>query len=93
MGIDSSKLTMAGILEIIEKEEVKFVNLQFTDLVGVVKTVTIPVKQFADCIEYGKWFDGSSVEGFARVVESDMYLKPDLDTFIVLPLLNLFPTE
>src|SRR6185437_1301392 len=61
------------------------VNLQFTDVLGVVKSVTIPASQLEDCITHGKWFDGSSIEGFARVAESDMYLQPDLATFQVIP--------
>ena len=68
-----------------EKEKVRFVNLQFTDIVGMVKSVTIPIEQLPDCIEHGKWFDGSSIEGFARIAESDMYLVPDLSTFAVIP--------
>src|SRR5919204_3820161 len=68
-----------------EQEGVRFVNLQFTDVVGMVKSVTIPVHQFEDCIDHGKWFDGSSIEGFARIAESDMYLDPDLTTFSVIP--------
>ncbi|MDP2728953.1 MAG: type I glutamate--ammonia ligase [Dehalococcoidales bacterium] len=85
MKIRASKITPAEIIKITEKEKVRFINLQFTDLTGIMKTVTIPVEQFADCIERGKWFDGSAIEGFARILESDMYLKPDLDTFMVLP--------
>src|SRR5213083_2097279 len=68
-----------------EKEGVRFVNLQFTDVVGMVKSVTIPIHQLEDCIDHGKWFDGSSIEGFARIAESDMYLMPDLSTFSVIP--------
>jgi len=68
-----------------EKEGVRFVNLQFTDVVGMVKSVTIPIHQLEDCIDHGKWFDGSSIEGFARIAESDMYLDPDLTTFAVIP--------
>jgi hypothetical protein len=49
------------------------------------KSVTIPIHQFADSIEHGTWFDGSSIEGFARIAESDMYLKPDISTFQVIP--------
>jgi glutamine synthetase len=64
---------------------VRFIYLQFTDVMGAVKSVTIPVDQFSDSIKRGKWFDGSSVEGFARVLESDMYLKPDLTTLTLLP--------
>lgn len=72
-------------LEKAAREQVRFVNLQFTDIVGVVKSVTIPISQLEDTIEHGKWFDGSSIEGFARIAESDMYLVPDLSTFVVIP--------
>lgn len=73
------------VMSIIDRERVRFVNLEFTDIVGIVKCVTIPVEQFPDCMTHGKWFDGSSLEGFARVAESDMYLFPDLSTFELLP--------
>src|SRR6266705_6865282 len=73
------------ILATIQAEGVRFVNLEFTDVVGMAKCVTIPVEQFPDCLIHGKWFDGSAIEGFARVAESDMYLFPDLDTFAILP--------
>jgi len=68
-----------------EREKVRFVNLQFTDVVGLVKSVTIPFEQLPDAVHHGKWFDGSSIEGFARIAESDMYLIPDLRTFQILP--------
>src|SRR5712691_4960701 len=73
------------VLAALDTEHVGFVNLEFTDVVGMAKCVTIPVKQFPDCLTHGKWFDGSASEGFARVAESDMYLFPDLDTFAILP--------
>src|SRR6266705_5047112 len=73
------------ILATIEREHVRFINLEFTDVVGMAKCVTIPVEQFAECVAHGKWFDGSALEGFARIAESDMYLFPDLSTFAVLP--------
>jgi glutamine synthetase len=73
------------ILTTIETEGVRFVNLEFTDVVGMAKCVTIPVDQIPDCLMHGKWFDGSAIEAFARVAESDMYLFPDLDTFAILP--------
>ena len=73
------------ILATVEAEGVSFVNLEFTDVVGMAKCVTIPVEQLPDCLLHGKWFDGSAIEGFARVAESDMYLFPDLDTFAILP--------
>jgi glutamine synthetase len=68
-----------------EEEKVRFINLQFTDLMGIVKSVTIPLHQLEDCARNGKWFDGSSIEGFARIAESDMFLIPDLQTFAVMP--------
>lgn len=73
------------VMTIIEQEHVRFVNLEFTDVVGMAKCVTIPIEQFSDCLTHGKWFDGSSLEGFARVAESDMYLFPDVSTFALLP--------
>ncbi|GCE10218.1 glutamine synthetase family protein [Tengunoibacter tsumagoiensis] len=73
------------VMAMIKNERVRFINLEFTDVVGMAKCVTIPVEQFADCVEHGKWFDGSALEGFVRVAESDMYLHPDIATFAVLP--------
>lgn len=80
------------VLAEIEARQVRFINLEFTDVVGMAKCVTIPAEQFPDCINEGKWFDGSSIEAFARVAESDMYLYPDLTTFTVLPD-NVRPTS
>ncbi|MGH2470045.1 MAG: type I glutamate--ammonia ligase, partial [Chloroflexota bacterium] len=74
-----------SVLDRVQKEKVRFVNLQFTDVLGVVKSVTIPAAQLEDCVQHGKWFDGSSIEGFARIAESDMYLMPDVSTFQVIP--------
>src|SRR5712692_2721695 len=73
------------VLDTVRSENVRFINLQFTDVLGVVKSVTIPASQLEDCINHGKWFDGSSIEGFARIAESDMYLLPDLRTFQIIP--------
>ncbi len=73
------------VFEEAEAERVRFVSLQFTDIMGVAKNVTIPFHKFADAVEHGLWFDGSSIEGFARIHESDMYLEPDLSTFRVIP--------
>jgi len=78
-------LTADEVMRQVEEQEVRFVNLQFTDITGAVKSVTIPVAEFAGSIEFGTWFDGSSIEGFARIAESDMYLKPDVSTFRVIP--------
>ena len=73
------------ILAEVKKNEIEFVNLHFTDIHGVVKSLTIPVSELEGAIENNVWFDGSSIQGFTRIFESDMYLKLDLDTFRVLP--------
>jgi glutamine synthetase len=83
--VQPSRELVNSVLQRLEDEHIKFVNLQFTDVVGMVKSVTIPSSKLAECIDHGKWFDGSSIEGFARVAESDMYLVPDLETFANLP--------
>ncbi len=73
------------VLEQCEREQVRFINLQFTDIVGIVKSVTIPTHRLPDAFDHGTWFDGSSIEGFARIAESDMYLDPDPATFAIVP--------
>src|SRR3972149_1832893 len=73
------------ILQLSKRDKVEFVQLQFTDLNGLLKGVTIPISKLEDAIDDGLWFDGSSIEGFMRIFESDMYLKLDLDTYAVLP--------
>jgi glutamine synthetase len=75
----------AAIAELIAAQNIQFINLQFTDIMGVVKSVGLPVEQWTDVLDHGMWFDGSSVQGFARIAESDMLLHPDLDTFAVIP--------
>ena len=75
----------ADVFQRAERDNVRFVNLQCTDIMGLVKTVTIPFHKFADAVDHGLWFDGSSVEGFARIHESDMFLRPDLQTFRLVP--------
>lgn len=78
-------IIMEKILEQVKKDNVKFVQLQFTDILGIVKSLTIPAEHLPDSLEYGTWFDGSSIEGFTRIHESDMFLKPDIDTYTVIP--------
>ncbi|MEO8392056.1 MAG: type I glutamate--ammonia ligase [Chloroflexota bacterium] len=78
----------ADILEEVKDSQIKFIDLQFTDIMGAVKSITIPINQLADTLDHGIWFDGSSIEGFARIAESDMYLKPDLSTFAAIPWLS-----
>lgn len=78
-------VTRETILKHAAERNVEFISLQYTDIVGMVKNVTIPVSELPDCLDHGVWFDGSSLEGFARVAESDMYLVPDLATFAIIP--------
>ncbi len=73
------------LMERAEADNVKFVSLQFTDVTGSVKSVDIPIAHLDRALTEGIWFDGSSVEGFARIQESDMRLVVDPDTYAVLP--------
>ncbi|MEN6482750.1 MAG: type I glutamate--ammonia ligase [Anaerolineaceae bacterium] len=73
------------LLERVKADGVKFVSYQFTDVTGVVKSVDAPVKRLEEALDDGVWFDGSSVEGFARIQESDMHLRLDSDSYAVLP--------
>jgi glutamine synthetase len=73
------------VLEQVVEDGVRFVCLQFTDVTGAVKSVDIPVQRLTSALEEGVWFDGSSVEGFARIQESDMRLVLDAATYAVLP--------
>ncbi len=77
--------TKDAVLAAIDEQQVKFVALWFTDITGLVKSVTVPAKRVDTVLDSGMHFDGSSIEGFARVAESDMVLVPDLTTFTVLP--------
>ena len=69
----------------VKEDNVKFISLQFSDVTGAVKSVDMPVRHLEDTLKDGAWFDGSSVEGFARIQESDMRLILDPDTYAVLP--------
>ncbi|UOY10277.1 type I glutamate--ammonia ligase [Methanonatronarchaeum sp. AMET6-2] len=77
--------TKDSVLEKASEEDVKFIRLQFTDILGIVKNVAIPTTQLEKAFEEGIWFDGSSIEGFVRIQESDMRLEPDPETFAILP--------
>ncbi len=77
--------TIPDILKFAARDNVRFVQLQFTDLNGLLKGVTIPVSKLEGALEDGLWFDGSSIEGFTRIFESDMYLKLDTGTYAVIP--------
>lgn len=73
------------IKQICEEEDVRFIRLQFTDILGVFKSVSITVDQLDKALDGELMFDGSSIEGFVRIEESDMFLKPDLNSFRILP--------
>jgi len=81
----TARETKARLLERTDREKVKFMRLQFTDILGTIKNVEIPDRQFEEALDGKIMFDGSSIEGFVRIEESDMYLKPDLATFRIFP--------
>ena len=80
-----AKFTKEEIWQKVKEENVKFIRLQFTDLLGTIKNVEIPLSQLEKALANEMAFDGSSIEGFVRIEESDMKLYPDLDTFLVFP--------
>ncbi len=77
--------TKEDVRGVLERTNVRFLRLQFTDITGVVKNVEVPQSQFEKALDGDILFDGSSIEGFVRIEESDMILKPDLDTFALYP--------
>jgi glutamine synthetase len=81
----TSSTDVAKTLEKIEADNVKFIRLQFSDIQGLPKNVAIPACQAEKALTDGISFDGSSIEGFARIEESDMVLKPDMSTYSLLP--------
>ncbi|HHY46922.1 MAG TPA: type I glutamate--ammonia ligase [Firmicutes bacterium] len=78
-------LTKEDVLKQAREHDVKFIHLQFTDITGVLKNVAIPVEQLEAALDGELMFDGSSIEGFVRIEESDMYLRPDPSTFAIFP--------
>lgn len=80
-----SKYKKEDIFRIVEEEDVEFIRLQFTDIFGMLKNVAITKSQLGKALENRCMFDGSAIEGFVRMEESDMYLYPDLDTFEIFP--------
>ncbi|HNT72189.1 MAG TPA: glutamine synthetase, partial [Methanothrix sp.] len=73
------------LLETIRDRNVESLRLQFTDIQGLVKSVSIPATRIGKALDSGTGFDGSSIEGFARIQESDMLLRPDISSFAILP--------
>ena len=80
-----SHYTKQDILRMVEEEDVEFIRLQFTDMYGNLKNVAVTTSQLDKVLNNQCMFDGSSIEGFVRIEESDMYLYPDLDTFEIFP--------
>lgn len=80
-----SSITKEEIKRIVQEQDVRFIRLQFTDILGMMKNVTITASQLAKALDNKCMFDGSSIEGFVRIEESDMYLVPDIDTFLIFP--------
>lgn len=78
-------MTNQDILRRVEAEKIRYIHLQFVDIQGTLKEIVIPTMQLETALTKGVWFDGSSIEGFVRIFESDMILRPDLETFVVLP--------
>src|SRR3954463_2407881 len=82
---DTSGASSKDILELAAANNVRFLRLQFTDILGINKNVEVPASQFEKALAGDMMFDGSSIEGFVRIEESDMLLAPDLSTFRVFP--------
>src|SRR3954471_1580179 len=82
---DTSGATSKDILDVATGNNVRFLRLQFTDILGINKNVEIPASQFEKALAGDIMFDGSSIEGFVRIEESDMLLVPDLSTFQIFP--------
>ncbi|MDN5309221.1 MAG: glutamine synthetase [Methanolobus sp.] len=81
----SKPTTVEDVLKIVEERDVKFIRTQFTDILGMVKSWAIPATDLESVFKNGVMFDGSSIEGFTRIEESDMVLMPDPSTFRILP--------
>ena len=80
-----SHYSKEDIIKFVEENDVEFIRLQFTDLYGILKNVAIPKSQLKKALDNQMMFDGSSIDGFARIEESDMCLRPDLDSFVIFP--------
>jgi glutamine synthetase len=83
--VSNKGFSKEDILRVAKEENVRFIRLQFTDLLGTIKNVEIPVSQLEKALDNKMMFDGSSIEGYVRIEESDMYLYPDLSTWVIFP--------
>jgi glutamine synthetase len=79
------KYTKEDVIRQVKEQDVKFIRLQFTDIFGTLKNVAITADQLEKALDNKCMFDGSSIEGFVRIEESDMYLRPDTNTFVIFP--------
>ncbi|VYT66662.1 type I glutamate--ammonia ligase [Clostridium tertium] len=80
-----SKYSREDVIKLVQENGVKFIRLQFTDIFGALKNVAITDKQLEKALNNQMMFDGSSISGFVRIEESDMYLRPNLDSFVIFP--------
>jgi len=80
-----SVLSKDDIVKLVQEEDIQFIRLQFTDVFGQLKNVAITPSQLEKCLDNKCMIDGSSIEGFVRIEESDMYLHPDIDSIQILP--------
>lgn len=83
--MNKKRFTHEDIMRMAKEEDVRYIRLQFTDLLGTIKNVEIPISQLPKALDNKVMFDGSSIEGYVRIEESDMYLYPELDTWVVFP--------
>ena len=80
-----AKYTKDDVIRLVKEQDVQFIRLQFTDIFGTLKNVAITAGQLEKALDNKCMFDGSSIEGFVRIEESDMYLRPDTNTFVIYP--------
>lgn len=80
-----AKALKKEVMEKLKDDRVDFITLQFIDIFGTIKNVTIPASRLEEAIDRGVWFDGSSIQGFARIYETDMLLLPEVETYCLLP--------
>src|SRR5688500_5977949 len=85
MPLRTTGASKQDLMEMLKSRDVRFLRLQFTDITGKIKNVEVPEGQFEKALEGDMLFDGSSIEGFVRIEESDMILRPDFETFAILP--------
>ncbi|MDD3164668.1 MAG: glutamine synthetase beta-grasp domain-containing protein, partial [Oscillospiraceae bacterium] len=80
-----AKYTKEDIIRMVQEEDIQFIRMQFTDVFGMMKNVAITASQIEKAVNNQIMIDGSSIEGFVRIEESDQYLHPDLDSFVTFP--------